>query len=154
MAIRSACKAIVYHNGKILLNSHRFEDGSVCYDFPGGGQHPYESLEEGVLREVKEETGYEVRIERFCGLTEEIHMDEERRKSAPDYTHRVLHIFLVTLANEQRGEITELDQNQTGSIWVPVEEVANLPLRPAGIAPHIRPMVEAEHPVYLPAFYV
>ena len=154
MSIRSACKAIVYHNGKILLNSHRLPDGSVCYDFPGGGQHPYESLEDGVKREVLEETGYTVRIERFCSLTEEIHTDEALRRKAPDYTHRVLHIFLVTLANEQRSEITELDQNQTGSIWISLDEVANLPLRPTGIAPHIKTMVQSDHPIYLPAFYV
>lgn len=154
MAIRSACKAIVYHKGKVLLNSHRLPDGSICYDFPGGGQHPYESLEDGVRREVLEETGYDVRIERFCGLTEEIHMDEESRRKAPDYTHRVLHIFLVALESEQRREITELDQNQTGSVWIALDEIAQLPLRPAGIAPHIKTMVESDHPIYLPAFYV
>lgn len=154
MAIRSACKAIVFHNGKVLLNAHRLPDGSIVYDFPGGGQHPYESLEEGVKREVREETGYEVRIERFCGLTEEIHMDEEARKRMPDYTHRVLHIFLVTPVSDTPSEITELDQNQTGSEWVDLDDVEKLPLRPDGIAPHVKKMVLSEHPVYLPAFYV
>jgi len=154
MAIRSACKAIVYHNGKVLLNSHRLPDGSIVYDFPGGGQHPYESLEEGVVREVAEETGYKVRIERFCALTEEIHTDEEIRKRAPDYTHRVLHIFLVSLISETAGEVTELDQNQTGSIWVSLDEIGTLPLRPDGIAPHIKSMVMSDHPIYLPAFYI
>ena len=41
----------MYHKGKVLLNSHRLPDGSICYDIPGGGQHPYESLEDGVRRE-------------------------------------------------------------------------------------------------------
>ena len=154
MAIRSACKAIVFHNGKVLLNAHRFPDGRIVYDFPGGGQHPYESLEEGVKREVAEETGYEVRIERFCGLTEEIHRDEDARRKMPDYTHRVLHIFLVTLTSENPHAITELDQNQTGSEWVDLDDVAALPVRPDGIAGHIKEMVQSDHPVYLPAFYV
>ena len=154
MAIRSACKAIVYHKSKVLLNAHRLPDGNIVYDFPGGGQHPYESLEEGVIREVMEETGYQVRVERFCGLTEEIHKSEEARAKMPDYTHRVLHIFLVTLVSETADEITELDQNQTGSEWFVLEDIANLPVRPNGIAPHIIEMVESKHPLYLPAFYV
>ena len=34
------------------------------YTFPGGGQEPGESLEEGTIREIKEEFGIEVKIEK------------------------------------------------------------------------------------------
>ena len=72
MAIRNTAKAIIIKDGCVLLNKCAHRNGTPYYDLPGGGQHPYEPLEEGVLREVREETGYEARILRFCGLAEDI----------------------------------------------------------------------------------
>lgn len=128
-------------------------DGSICYDLPGGGQHPYESLEEGVLREVREETGYEARILRFCGLAEDICLDPVQRAAAPNYTHRVLHIFLVEPLTDVPGVAVELDLNQLRSEWVPLDRIAGLPLRPIGIAPYIAQMIHSDTPVYIPTFY-
>ena len=66
MSIRSAAKAIIIKDNQILLNRCRHKDGSIYYDLPGGGQHPYESLEDAVRREVMEETGFEVSVRRFA----------------------------------------------------------------------------------------
>ena len=93
MSIRSAAKAIIIKDDKILLNRCRHRDGSVYYDLPGGGQHQYESLEEAVCREVKEEAGYDVEVCRFAVLAEEIYTNKELREQYPNYTHRILLIF-------------------------------------------------------------
>ena len=58
MAIRCASKAIIIEKGFVLLNRCKGEDGDIYYDLPGGGQKQYESMEQTVIREVKEETGY------------------------------------------------------------------------------------------------
>ena len=150
----TSCGGVVIFRGKILLLYKNYKNRYEGWVLPKGTVEEGEEYKDTAVREVLEETGYTVRIERFCGLTEEITTDEELRRSAPDYTHRVLHIFLVTLTSENAGAITELDQNQTGSVWVPLEEVETLPLRPFGIALHIKTMVEMDHPIYLPAFYV
>ncbi len=54
MAIRNAAKAILIHNDKFLLNKCQSKDIGIYYDLPGGGQNPYETMEQAVLREVLE----------------------------------------------------------------------------------------------------
>lgn len=95
MPIRSAAKALMYENGKILLNSHKTESGRIYYDLPGGGQRQYETMEEAVIREVLEETGYTVEVVRFQCIAEEISEDPAMQTQYPEYTHRIMHIFLV-----------------------------------------------------------
>ena len=46
MAIRCAAKALIVRDGWLLLNRCRRSDGAVYYDLPGGGQNPFESMEE------------------------------------------------------------------------------------------------------------
>ena len=56
MSIRSTVKAILCKENQILLNRCQMENGEIYYDLPGGGQNPYESLEEALHREILEET--------------------------------------------------------------------------------------------------
>jgi endonuclease/exonuclease/phosphatase family metal-dependent hydrolase/8-oxo-dGTP pyrophosphatase MutT (NUDIX family) len=58
---RIGCRAIIIKENKILL-SHEKRTG--VYLTPGGGLESGESLEECVIREVREETGYTVKVER------------------------------------------------------------------------------------------
>jgi len=73
MPIRCTSKAIIVRDGRILLNRCRQLNGRIYYDLPGGGQHTYETLEDALIREVREETGYTVRVVRFAGMAEEIY---------------------------------------------------------------------------------
>lgn len=56
-----ATKAVLKHNGKILLlrESQKYKDGTQTgrYDVPGGRINPYETLLDGLKREIFEETG-------------------------------------------------------------------------------------------------
>lgn len=52
-------------DGRVLI-SRRSDSG--WFNLPGGGVEPYESAVEGVIREVREETGLEVTIGRLVGL--------------------------------------------------------------------------------------
>ncbi len=126
MAIRCASKAIIIENGAVLLNRCRREDGCIYYDLPGGGQKPYESMEQTLLREVKEETGYEIRVERFVGLAEEINTNAELREKYPEYTHRILHIFTASLNGEKIDTPTEKDLHMEESVWVSLDEIDNI----------------------------
>lgn len=51
--------------GRVLI-SRRSDSG--WYNLPGGGVEPHESAPEGLIREVREETGLEVEVERLVGL--------------------------------------------------------------------------------------
>lgn len=56
--IRVACRAIITDGNKILL-SHELNTG--VYLIPGGGLESGETLEECCKREIREETGYEIK---------------------------------------------------------------------------------------------
>lgn len=53
---RTAARAVVKRGEQALLIHSKYGD----YKFPGGGVEPGETLEEAMIREVQEETGYHV----------------------------------------------------------------------------------------------
>lgn len=155
MAIRCASKAIIIDNGSILLNRCKGEDGDTYYDLPGGGQKQYESMEQTVVREVKEETGCEVSVDRFVAMAEEINLSEEYRKLYPEYTHRVLHVFTVKLTGERRTMPTEKDFGMEESVWMPLEELDDtVKTRPGCLKKIVQNIAEGHIPVYLGTEYI
>lgn len=149
MAIRNAAKAIVIHDGKVLLNRCSSANGEIYYDLPGGGQHQFETMEDAVLREVLEETGYHVKINRFIALAEEIYDDLIIREEYYDYSHRILHIFLAELTSEQRITPAETDFNQEGSIWLSFGEADKITFRPKQLSGCISQLISSGSPQYL-----
>jgi 8-oxo-dGTP pyrophosphatase MutT (NUDIX family) len=65
--IRAGCSAIIFDDAheRILL-TRRTDNGRWC--LPGGGIDPGETLEETCIREVREETGLDVRVSRLIGV--------------------------------------------------------------------------------------
>jgi 8-oxo-dGTP pyrophosphatase MutT (NUDIX family) len=149
MAIRNAAKAIILHNDKILVNRCITDHNEVYYDLPGGGQNQFETMEDAVIREVLEETGYEVNIVRFLALAEEIYDNHEIREKYFDYSHRILHIFLAALTSENRVEETEKDSQQDECIWMSFDEIDKLPFRPVQLTGKISNLINDNYPKYL-----
>jgi len=56
----------IQQNDKILLVKQNY--GRRHWSLPGGKLEPGESIEEAAIREVKEETGLEIRLGRLVGL--------------------------------------------------------------------------------------
>ena len=155
MAIRCASKAIIISNNCVLLNRCVRGDGSVYYNLPGGGQPQYETMEQAVIREVKEETGYDVRILRFAALAEEIDTDEKLRKSYPSYTHRIMHIFLAEIEGDRKELPSEKDFEMEKSEWIPVDEISELPeICPPSLRNKLAEILAADAPVYLGTEYL
>ncbi len=55
-------RAIIVRDNKILMVKQHVQRGSIVWNFPGGGVDQNETPEEACIREVKEETGYDIRI--------------------------------------------------------------------------------------------
>ncbi len=68
LIFRPSVYAAIIHDGSVLL-VHAPSTGR--YMFPGGGVHLGERLEEALRREVREETGLEIVIERFAAFKED-----------------------------------------------------------------------------------
>lgn len=126
MSIRCASKAIILKDGSILLNKCKNENGSVYYDLPGGGQDIYESLEQAVVREVKEETGYDVQVDKFVALAEEIYTSNDLREKFPEYTHRIYHIFEASIINDKKDAPTETDFGMEESVWMSLNNIEHI----------------------------
>ncbi|KKP35851.1 MAG: hypothetical protein UR26_C0002G0151 [candidate division TM6 bacterium GW2011_GWF2_32_72] len=58
---RLAASGIILHQNKILLVRYKNSDSGTFLVGPGGGVNPEEDLYQALIREVKEETGLQVR---------------------------------------------------------------------------------------------
>lgn len=82
---------VIDDEGRVLLREPSKHYGGYVWTFPKGGADPGETPEDAAVREVREETGYEARIERllgdFAGTTSSTRvwlMRAPRRVQAPD----------------------------------------------------------------------
>lgn len=73
---RTAVRGLIKRNGKYLIIHSKHGD----YKFPGGGRNEGESLEETLIREVREETGYLV----IADSIREYMKVKEKRKGYPE----------------------------------------------------------------------
>lgn len=154
MAIRNAAKAIIIDNGKVLLNKYIGKCNEIYYDLPGGGQNQFEDMEDAVKRECLEETGYPIEIIRFAALAEEIYDDSELRKQYYNYTHRIHHIFIAKLADKSVYKPTETDMHQLECVWVDINEVSSLDLRPRPLKSNFKELINSVNPLYLGTVHV
>lgn len=67
LILRPAAFAVVVWQGKLLLLRMR-QTGK--YHLPGGGMRPEERLEDALKRELKEETGIEIEVDRLAHFEE------------------------------------------------------------------------------------
>lgn len=76
--------AIIINKDKKILLIHRFFQGREYYVIPGGGVEEGESVEEAVIREVKEETSLGAKL------------DKKLFEFYNEFDKRTNHFFLVT----------------------------------------------------------
>ncbi|MFV0400193.1 MAG: NUDIX domain-containing protein [Oscillospiraceae bacterium] len=149
MRIRSCVKALVLHEGKLLLNDCRNDYFGDHFSLPGGGQDLYETMEEAIVRECLEETGYHVEPLRLAAVCGEIQDDPVYREQHAGYSHKNYHVFLCRLVSETPEIPSEPDAGQVSSQWVPVEKLHEARIMPLLVGENIDAILNAEHPLYL-----
>ncbi len=101
------------------------EAGEPLWTLPGGGVELPETVEEGAVREVREETGYDVVLDRLLGVDTLVVPPEERTVPGGPWFRGIRVVFAATVVG---GELRpEVDGTTDEARWIPLAEVADLP---------------------------
>ena len=107
---------LIEQDGKYLLIEETIEDNQKHWLIPGGKVDFGETLEQALLREIKEETGLEVKVDRFLDFHEAIFPNF-------DY-HTVIFFYLVKPVG---GEL-KLEEKISDANFFSLDELSDLPL--------------------------
>jgi 8-oxo-dGTP diphosphatase len=110
---RITADGIVVSDSKILLVRRKFNPFEGRYALPGGFVEYGEKVDECAIREVREETGLKVSINRLLGVY-----------SAPDRDPRGHTVTIVFVLNVEGGALA--DSVETKAEWVPLKNIPSL----------------------------
>jgi 8-oxo-dGTP diphosphatase len=113
---RIVVAAIIKNGNKLLLTKEVLESKKECWIFPGGGVNFGETLEEAVKREIKEELGIEIKVEKLLGFKEAIF-------PKVNY-HTIIFFFLA----KPLGELSIKERKILDAHYFDFKEVENLNL--------------------------
>ena len=118
-------KGAIFRNGRILL-LHRRDDLELVpglWDLPGGGVEAGEGLEDTLIREVREETGFAVTV--GPPISAWVHSTRTARG------RRLTSIIVCYVCHTLAKGPPRLDpEEHTGFAWVGRKELAKYPLPP------------------------
>ena len=121
---RLAAYAVVTDDaGRVLLALWN-EGSRRQWTLPGGGLELHERAEEGVVREVREETGYDVALDALLGVDSYVFPAERRAIATP----RPMKAFRVVYrAHVVGGELTHEEDGSTDeAAWFSLAEISRL----------------------------
>lgn len=98
MRPRIRVAGILIENDKILLIQHSKNDKKYWL-IPGGGNDWGESTKEAVIREYKEETNIDIKVDKFLFFSETI---------SPDKSRHVLNLFYSVHRENKNDEVIKL----------------------------------------------
>lgn len=136
LPIRNAVRALVLHDGQVLLLRKHYPDQGDRHALPGGGQEPGELLHESLQRECVEEIGTTVEI---VALNQVAEVFRKRERNGGQYRHQVEFIFLCRVPSTYQARSgAKPDRHQVAVEWVGLQHLDHLDMRPYGTAGLIR----------------
>jgi len=111
-----AVGAIAVDHERLLLVRRGHGPGAGLWSVPGGRVEAGETLHEAVIREVVEETGLEVVVDRFLGYV-------ERFGDEPRPHHFVILDFAVTVLDPEQAPVPGGDAAEAR--WVPLSDLSD-----------------------------
>ncbi|MDN4595322.1 NUDIX hydrolase [Polycladomyces subterraneus] len=112
-----AAKAIIFDQGRVLVLRKSTEERSARdnhgWDFPGGGLEPEEPLMDALAREVREETGLQVKVVAPAYIYDEI--QEEK------------HLIIIKFACHQPTGTLRLSAEHDSYHWIALDELDMAP---------------------------
>ena len=122
MDIRVAAYAVIVEDGRGMLLAHWNEGPYSGWTLPGGGLDPGEDPADAVVREVQEETGYDVRVGPVIGVRS--HVIPAGRRLDPAATGPLHALGLVYRAEVTGGRLRDEIGGTTDTAgWFALDEV-------------------------------
>lgn len=124
---RVAAYGVVTDRGRVLLAMQRFPESGM-WALPGGGVEFEESVEQAVVREFMEETGYEVTVDGLLGVRHHV-IPADRRMHANGRPMKAVQIvFRVSITGGALRD--EADGSTERAEWI---RIADLPRHRHGL---------------------
>lgn len=122
--MRVAAYAVVTDDDGRLLLARWIEGRRVAWTMPGGGLEPGEDPQAAVRRELREETGYTVKVGELLGIHSRVIPASQRVNDSdqPLHTLRIVYRASVTGGRLQY----ETDGSTDMAAWYPLKSVAEL----------------------------
>lgn len=134
-------RGAVFRDGQVLLAREQ-DDGR--WSLPGGWADVNDPPSIAVVRELREETGYEVRCTKLAAvLDRDLHYNEDKR---PVHTYKLMFLCEIT------GEAGGLDHDISEARFFPVDDLPPLSLKRI-LPEQIRLMVEHHQNPSLPTLF-
>ena len=118
--MRVSSRAVIFLDGKLVTMFRRkIKDGvtNEYYVIPGGGQEGDESLEQNVIRELKEEMNVDIKVLGYLGKTENVDRQEH-------YFHCEIIKGVPTLGGEEFDRMTK--ENFYQPTMVSLDDLTNI----------------------------
>lgn len=115
--------AVVEDSGGRVLLIHKTDND--LWALPGGGHEIGESISDTVVREVKEETGYDVKVEAITGT-----YTDPRHVMAYD-DGEVRQQFSIAFRARRLGGEARTSSESREVVWLTPEEIAKLDMHPS-----------------------
>lgn len=124
---RPSVYGIVIRDGKLLVSPQH----GVGFDLPGGGVDLHESFEVALMREVKEETGVDVKPQRLITAADNFFIWEPGSPKKRKVYHSILCYYLCGYVGGELSIDGFDEQERTYAeiaLWKPLDEVATMPI--------------------------
>ena len=122
---RLAAYAVVVDDHDRILLVLWNETGEPLWTMPGGGVELDETVEVAAVRELREETGYDVELGRLLGVNTHLIPPEERAAPRDRWLRGIRVVFEARVVG---GELrNEVDGTTDEARWFPLADVPGLP---------------------------
>lgn len=112
--VREACRALIVNDGQILIS---YENKNNQLMLPSGGLERDESLEECLIREIEEETGYIVKVKNKIVTIYEYY---------EDYLW-INHYFACEIIGDGKIKLSKMEQEQKMEArWFDLDQCLNI----------------------------